>query len=80
MGLDISLVEDQNERELGLVQNTVSLALRRSISDAKAIRLLPASIQHIGHESRRSLSSRGVNDVGHNGRKGGSHGIGDDGP
>lgn len=76
--LNVGLVEDQDERELGLVQDAGLSDISLHASDVKANRLLPASVEHIRHEGRRSHSSGSVNDVGHNGRKGGSHSIGYD--
>jgi hypothetical protein len=46
----------------------------------EANKLLPASVEHIGHESRWSHRSRGVDYIGHNGGKARSNGIGYDGP
>jgi len=51
----------------------------RSPSYAEANKLLPASVEHIGHESCRSHRSGGINDIGYNSGKAGSHGIGYDG-
>ena len=74
--LNISLVEDQYKRELGLVQDTRPSAFHFSVPDVEANELPPASVEHIRHESCRSLSSWSVDDVGHNSRKCGGHGIG----
>ena len=57
-----------------------AFVFHRKGSDAEANKLLPASVEHIGHESCRSHCSGGINDVGYNCREAGSHGIGYDGP
>ena len=55
------------------------ISFYRNPSDAETNGLLPASVEHIGHESGGSHRPGGVNDVGHNGGEAGSHGIGYDG-
>ena len=47
----------------------------RSPCDMEANRSPPASVEHIGHESRGSHRSGGVNDINHNGGEAGSHGV-----
>jgi hypothetical protein len=39
---------------------------------------VPACVEHVGHESRRSSSARGIYDVGDNCRESASDGISDD--
>jgi len=47
-------------------------------SDVEANRLLPTSVEHIGHEGRGGHRPGRINDVGHNGGEARSHGIGYD--
>ena len=56
-----------------------AFVFHRSSSDTEANRLLPASVEHIGHKGRGSHRSGGVNDIGYNSGEAGSYGVGYDG-
>ena len=76
VGLHISLVEDQDKREPSFIQDTGCIHVLSEPFRHGTNRLLPASVEHVGHESGRSHRSGGVNDVGDDGREAGSHSIG----